>query len=211
MILRPGESLVPGQAYWSKDLTCNLTLEVNGDFAMYRQCDGAEVFSFRAADMERAVFLILLNRVKLLDNSWLSSINATDGDLRMTNDCQLCLFKDGSCRWTADAVTYRCPMDALESMLSKGGQAEDKSLAVLDTAVSQTGGTVWASVTGVLIGVIVIVGMVVAIGYMVLTGKSRSVLTSIQNVGSRVRMSVNRQRNPAVGFTAFTNSSYAEP
>ncbi|OWA55029.1 Macrophage colony-stimulating factor 1 receptor 2 [Hypsibius exemplaris] len=134
VILKPGELLKYGMTLFSKDKMCNLTMRPHGEVVLYRKCDGLPVFSIgngrgspnglgnRYFDKLSSFGLTTNGNVELtLSDSKLgvkpgvfqiiaNVVDNTSGsDLRVRDDCRMCLFKDGICVWTADAVTIPCP------------------------------------------------------------------------------------------------------
>ncbi|OQV23993.1 hypothetical protein BV898_02339 [Hypsibius exemplaris] len=127
VILQPGEKIVKGQSFLSAARTCNLTFHTNGDLVLTRTCDGAETWSikhgvgharnFGFGDAARiGEFGIGADgNLNLYDANgekrWFQNDiwNGAGVTLRLADDCQMCIFKDGSCRWTAHALAYECP------------------------------------------------------------------------------------------------------
>ncbi|OWA51366.1 putative Vascular endothelial growth factor receptor 1 [Hypsibius exemplaris] len=137
VILKPGAKLLMGRAVHSNEESCEMTVQPDGDLTVSRKCDGAEIFSLRYGHGRSAnrkwenVTSIQGIGVTLNGNIefyWpngtvkLKYRNVQDrfaesagADLRLNNDCTLCVYKDGACLWTSDALTYKC------SMLEPGG------------------------------------------------------------------------------------------
>lgn len=134
MILISGQKLVKGGSLYSQKRTCKLTLREDGDLVMRKLCgasDIGEVWSVRRGPGRTINFncnngtvdeLVMKEDGRLtvenhasgsLQHPWIDSgPNADGADLRLRDgDCRMCVFKDGSCRWTAHAAMYDCSTD----------------------------------------------------------------------------------------------------
>ncbi|OWA54505.1 hypothetical protein BV898_18905 [Hypsibius exemplaris] len=146
VILSSGKKMTKGQTSFSRNKACILTLQENGDLLLYRQCDRVTIFSVRhgldspeglgygsdafvsqlaidkdgrfhvneATQYRETLFLGIKTPAKS------SSDNITLADLRLSDDCQLCVFKDGACLWFGHAKTYPCPVTLAGSVLKSG-------------------------------------------------------------------------------------------
>ena len=132
VLLGPGEKLAKGRSLYSSKLTCKLTLQQNGELLLSRVCDNSEVWSVRSGvgstvnlgfGSDRLIKEVIMNANGKLDfieqsgKRFLGSLldsgpDAAGADLRLRDDCRMCIFKDGSCRWTAHARTQlECPAE----------------------------------------------------------------------------------------------------
>ncbi|OWA55108.1 hypothetical protein BV898_19492 [Hypsibius exemplaris] len=140
VILRSGESLTPGQSVWSNSRSCTLTLQTDGEMLLNRECDGATIFSICpdsdnpeciGADMSLSAFT--MNETgnlqvtyegkspvmfKDIQSRSFGNLTTLYADLRLRDDCQLCVFKEGVCLWHGHALTVPCPTP--ETMLKSG-------------------------------------------------------------------------------------------
>ncbi|OWA55524.1 hypothetical protein BV898_19908, partial [Hypsibius exemplaris] len=138
--------MTKGQERFSRNKACVLTLQEDGDLLLYRQCDKVAIFSVRhgldspqglgngsdafvsqlAIDVDGALHVneatqyreTLFLGIKTPAKS--SSDNITLADLRLSDDCQLCVFKGGACLWFGHAKTYPCPVTLAGSVLKSG-------------------------------------------------------------------------------------------
>ena len=132
MLLGPGEKLAKGRSLYSSKLTCKLTLQQNGELLLHRACDNSEVWSVRSGvgstinlgvgsdtlikevimNVNGKLDLIQQNGGRFSSSLMDSGPDAAGADLRLRDDCRMCIFKDGSCRWTAHARTQLdCPAE----------------------------------------------------------------------------------------------------
>ncbi|OWA54377.1 hypothetical protein BV898_18781 [Hypsibius exemplaris] len=146
VILSSGKAMTKGQKRISRNKACLLTLQEDGDLLLYRQCDGVAIFSVRhgldspeglgndskafvsqlAIDVDGRLHVnkatqyreTLFRGIKTPAKS--SSDNITLADLRLSDDCQLCVFKEGACLWFGHAKTYPCPVTLAGSVLKSG-------------------------------------------------------------------------------------------
>ncbi|OWA55135.1 hypothetical protein BV898_19522, partial [Hypsibius exemplaris] len=146
VILSSGKKMTLGQKRFSRNKACILTLQKNGDLHLYRQCDGVSIFSVRhglnspeglgngsnafvsqlAIDVDGRLYVneatqyreTLFRGIKTTTKS--SSDNVMLADLRLSDDCQLCVFKEGACLWFGHAKTYPCPVILAGSVLKSG-------------------------------------------------------------------------------------------
>ncbi|OQV11781.1 Vascular endothelial growth factor receptor 1 [Hypsibius exemplaris] len=133
VILQPGERIAPGQRLYSKSRTCFLTLEHTGNLVVYRVCDEASVFALRHENgsaeglgLRDVIFAIDfgINRdgnlewtpinsatelYKNITHRTLGTNAAKSACLSLSDDCVMCVFKNGVCLWTAHHLTYACP------------------------------------------------------------------------------------------------------
>ncbi|OWA54556.1 hypothetical protein BV898_18956 [Hypsibius exemplaris] len=134
VILKPGDLLERNGEAFSRKKSCKLTLETNGTLVVYRVCDNKAIFSVRhgRANPERMdiglvsgfaithwgdLIFTLPNRTSvafknLTDLSSHGRVSPSSADVRLRDDdCQMCVFKDGVCLWTAHAFTNddACP------------------------------------------------------------------------------------------------------
>ncbi|OQV26114.1 hypothetical protein BV898_00238 [Hypsibius exemplaris] len=137
VILKPGEKLTKARRIvYSKQRSCNLTLQADGDLVVYRACDGVAIFFVRHGasstknlgngandyistfglnnngdllwtykDLHVGVFKDVHSHLQLRGRT-----DSTNADLRLRDDCRLCVYKSGACLWVASAVTYDCPV-----------------------------------------------------------------------------------------------------
>ena len=68
-------------------------------------------------------------------------------------------------------------------------------------------GTSGGTVAGIVIGVLLLVGLAGGIAFVVVTGRTHLVLTSVRSAGSRVKSSAT-SRMRASGVGGFSNSNY---
>ncbi|OQV23986.1 putative Zinc metalloproteinase nas-14 [Hypsibius exemplaris] len=127
VILQPGEKMVRGQSFLSAARTCSLTFRADGDLVLTRTCDGAETWSIKHG-VGHAMNLGMGDAARISEfgmgadgnlnmfdangeQRWFQNTlsNGAGATLRLADDCQMCIFKNGSCRWTAHALAYECP------------------------------------------------------------------------------------------------------
>ncbi|OQV19779.1 hypothetical protein BV898_06318 [Hypsibius exemplaris] len=133
VILNPGDSLNRGDFFTSNTQkgSCSLSAQADGKLVLVRSCDDTVVFSIRHGagfsenlgwDEKASVYSFDLTDDGDLAVTYDDSVRHTfrkisslfngsaDIDLRMNDDCRMCVFDNGSCLWTAHAVTYPCPL-----------------------------------------------------------------------------------------------------
>ncbi|OWA51416.1 putative Zinc metalloproteinase nas-14 [Hypsibius exemplaris] len=117
VILQNGGTLLRDQSLASVGGTCNITLQQNGNIILQHTCDDREIWSARNS-IGRVHKLgyqehVSIDKLEMHEDGHLqlhltngetkalhSSIGGGRGsDLRLSDDCQLCIFKDGSCLW----------------------------------------------------------------------------------------------------------------
>ncbi|OQV16741.1 putative Zinc metalloproteinase nas-4 [Hypsibius exemplaris] len=125
VLLNSGERLKVGDELWSSRKKCKLALQADGDLVLQQQCDNTELWSIRhgtgrvlnlgPADEDKAQELVMTEEGNLVvrrangaDSFQITIPGGQGSDLRITNNCQMCVFKDGSCLWTAHARAYSC-------------------------------------------------------------------------------------------------------
>ncbi|OWA54555.1 hypothetical protein BV898_18955 [Hypsibius exemplaris] len=128
VILWPGESLQRNDTVYSRQKTCRLSAQSDGHLVT-RTCDGEKIYSLKNESSllsERTIvhglkisvigdlFLYQedgtqagwITRSSLMKTMW----DASDGaNLRLSDDCILCVYKNGACLWTSSGRAYACP------------------------------------------------------------------------------------------------------
>ncbi|OWA52411.1 putative Sortilin-related receptor [Hypsibius exemplaris] len=125
VLLLPDEKMIKGQSIHSYKKTCRLALH-SDKLVLDRTCDNTAVWSIRRGvgrtlnlgaqthadigefrlheDGHFAIFSI--TNEKLLQSDF---FGAEGADLRLSDDCQLCMFKNGTCLWVSHTIPYKCP------------------------------------------------------------------------------------------------------
>ncbi|OQV21984.1 hypothetical protein BV898_04195 [Hypsibius exemplaris] len=130
VIMKSGDNLTVGQTLWSINKTCSLSFRTNNQIVLRRRCDNAEMWSLdKRASINRgsedATQLVMQRNGQLIlygvDNETIWNVTyaprcssfptfKTKGaELRMAEDCRLCVFKDGFCHWTSSVRKSHCP------------------------------------------------------------------------------------------------------
>ncbi|OWA53092.1 hypothetical protein BV898_17526 [Hypsibius exemplaris] len=106
----------------------DLQFHADGDVVLYRECDGAAIFSFK----KEVIFLRTMDFLHQFGISTHGDLEAyglngavttlrsvtkrmqwdtTDGaDLRLHDDCILCIYRNGICLWISSGFSYSCPL-----------------------------------------------------------------------------------------------------
>ncbi|OWA50389.1 putative Zinc metalloproteinase nas-14 [Hypsibius exemplaris] len=124
VILQNNGTLLRGQSLTSFGGTCNITLQQNGDIVIRHFCDEREMWSTKHgigrahnlgyqehASIDKLEMrqdgnlqLHLMNGEKKSLHS--SVVDGHDSDLRLSDDCQMCIFRNGSCRWKSYSLSH---------------------------------------------------------------------------------------------------------
>ncbi|OQV21981.1 hypothetical protein BV898_04192 [Hypsibius exemplaris] len=125
VIMKPGDTLSIGQTLWSSNRTCSLSFQTDRQIVLQRQCDNRKLWSLDgSADgnsaaklaMQRNGLLILYNLLNqsIWNVTWaprcssVPTFKTKGADLRIAEDCRLCVFKDGYCHWTSSIRKSYC-------------------------------------------------------------------------------------------------------
>ncbi|OQV24848.1 Fibroblast growth factor receptor-like protein 2 [Hypsibius exemplaris] len=126
--LQPGQSLNRNETVFSRNGTCNLTVQPDGNVVVYRKCDGALIYSlwkegleFKTKEPASGLGISANGNLEIrrgdgrIDEyrgvSKRQRWDTSDGaDLRLGDDCILCVYKNGACLWTSSGMTYGCPL-----------------------------------------------------------------------------------------------------
>ncbi|OQV16740.1 putative Zinc metalloproteinase nas-4 [Hypsibius exemplaris] len=120
-----GRTIKPGRSILSAQKNCKLSLQLDGDLVLRRRCDDAEIWSVRHGagrsfnlgnevnDKIREFKMatdgnLIMRRESGGEDFKVVIPDAEGADLRVNSNCQMCVFKDGLCLWTAQSLTNRC-------------------------------------------------------------------------------------------------------
>ncbi|OQV26248.1 Macrophage colony-stimulating factor 1 receptor 2 [Hypsibius exemplaris] len=172
VILKSGERLTTGMTVQSNGQTCSLAVQLDGDVVLRRACDGVEMYSIRHAVPASMILSMGVassgNLQVYRANGAMQTIanvetrqrwDPVDGtDLRIGDNCALCLYKNGVCLWTSSRSLYKCPLGSsvvdvgrdpdstnITTAPSRVGNQERELQAVLESGDSLfVGDTVWS-------------------------------------------------------------------
>ncbi|OWA50388.1 putative Zinc metalloproteinase nas-14 [Hypsibius exemplaris] len=137
VILQNSRMLLRNQSLTSSNGTCIITLQQDGDLILQRSCDNREMWSVRHglgrahnlgyqkhASMDKLEMhedgnlqLHLMNGERKALHSFVAG--GRGADLRLSDDCQLCIFKDGVCHWRSYLLSHIIPKCSVRSELGE--------------------------------------------------------------------------------------------
>ncbi|OQV21979.1 hypothetical protein BV898_04190 [Hypsibius exemplaris] len=126
--MKSGDNLTLGQTLWSPNRTCSLSFRTNGHLILRRHYDDAEIWVLtkkaRRRVIEEAAHLMMQPDGQLVlhgresDILWnltwahqcqsATQMKLNGADLRIAEDCRLCVYRDGYCHWTSSIRKSFC-------------------------------------------------------------------------------------------------------
>ncbi|OWA54378.1 hypothetical protein BV898_18782 [Hypsibius exemplaris] len=123
VILWPGERFQRNDTVYSRQKTCRLSTQSDENLVLTRTCDGEKIYSVKNNSelLNKRVIVhglgIEVNGELMMytENGWTwrnmrnNWVTPDGANLRLSDDCILCVYKNGACLWTSSGRAYACP------------------------------------------------------------------------------------------------------